>query len=76
VIGSDDTVTMQPVTVDVAQITADQSLIDSGLEANEKIVVAGQYKLQQGSRIGVTAAVGVATKAASLFNASWIHIVS
>ena len=40
---------MRPVTV--AQISDGQALIDSGLEANEKVVVDGQYRLQPGSRV-------------------------
>jgi membrane fusion protein, multidrug efflux system len=48
-IGADRTVQMQPVTV--AQIDGGQALINSGLAPNETVVVAGQYKLQPGSRI-------------------------
>jgi multidrug efflux system membrane fusion protein len=49
VIGADGTVQMRPVTV--AQITEGQALIDSGLKANENIVVDGQYKLQPGALV-------------------------
>ncbi len=49
VIGSDETVQVRPVTV--AQISGGQALINSGLEANEKIVVAGQYRLQPGALV-------------------------
>jgi multidrug efflux system membrane fusion protein len=42
---------MQPVTV--SQITAGQALIDSGLQANETVVVAGQYRLKEGSRVAM-----------------------
>lgn len=51
VIGSDDTVQVRPVTV--AQITEGQALIDSGLTANERVVVDGQYKLQPGTHVTV-----------------------
>lgn len=44
VIGSDETVQTRPVAV--SQISEGQALIDSGLAANEKIVVEGQYRLQ------------------------------
>jgi membrane fusion protein, multidrug efflux system len=40
---------MQPVKV--AQIFGGQALIDSGVSPNEKVVVAGQYKLQPGSHV-------------------------
>ena len=37
--------------VKVAQVTDGQALIDSGLQANEQVVVDGQYKLQAGTRV-------------------------
>ena len=40
---------MRPVKV--AQISGGQALIDSGLTANEQVVVDGQYKLQAGSHV-------------------------
>jgi membrane fusion protein, multidrug efflux system len=43
------TAELRPVTV--AQISEGQALIDSGLKANETVVVDGQYRLQQGSRV-------------------------
>jgi multidrug efflux system membrane fusion protein len=46
-IGSDGTVQTRPVSV--AQISGGQAMIDSGLHANEKIVVQGQYRLQPGA---------------------------
>ncbi|HEX9118804.1 MAG TPA: efflux RND transporter periplasmic adaptor subunit [Anaerolineae bacterium] len=45
----DGTAQVRPVTV--AQISQGQALIDSGLQANETVVVDGQYRLQQGSRV-------------------------
>jgi membrane fusion protein, multidrug efflux system len=49
VIGSDGTVQMRPITV--AQISEGQALIDSGLAANENVVVDGQYRLQTGALV-------------------------
>jgi len=49
VINSDNTVAMRPIKV--AQISDGQALIDSGLEANERVVVDGQYKLQPGAHV-------------------------
>jgi multidrug efflux system membrane fusion protein len=49
VIKSDNTVENRPVKV--AQISAGQALVDSGLRADEQVVVDGQYKLQPGSRV-------------------------
>jgi multidrug efflux system membrane fusion protein len=45
----DGTAQLRPVTV--AQISQGQALIDSGLQANETVVVDGQYRLQHGSRV-------------------------
>jgi multidrug efflux system membrane fusion protein len=49
VVDPDDTVAIRPVKV--AQISDGQALIDSGLKANETVVVDGQYKLQPGTRV-------------------------
>ena len=49
VIAPDGTAHMRPVTV--AETTAGQALIDSGLKANETVVVAGQYRLREGSHV-------------------------
>jgi multidrug efflux system membrane fusion protein len=49
VIGQDGAVQMRPVAV--AQISDGQALIDSGLKAEEKVVVAGQYRLQPGALV-------------------------
>jgi membrane fusion protein, multidrug efflux system len=49
VIGPDETVQMRPVTV--AQTSDGVALIDSGLQAGEKAVVDGQYRLQAGARV-------------------------
>jgi membrane fusion protein, multidrug efflux system len=49
VVNPDDTVAIRPLKV--AQISDGQALIDSGLKANESVVVDGQYKLQPGTRV-------------------------
>ena len=49
VIGGDETVHTRPVVV--SQIGEGQALIDSGLQANEKIVSEGQYRLVAGSHV-------------------------
>jgi membrane fusion protein, multidrug efflux system len=51
VINPNNTVEIRPVTV--AQISEGQALIDSGLTANEQVVVDGQYKLQAGTQVTV-----------------------
>jgi membrane fusion protein, multidrug efflux system len=51
VINPDGSVAIRPVKV--AQINDGQALIDSGLEANEQVVVDGQYKLQPGTRVTI-----------------------
>ena len=42
-------VAMRPITI--AQFSDGQALIDSGLAANENVVVDGQYRLQPGTRV-------------------------
>jgi multidrug efflux system membrane fusion protein len=49
VVTPDKTAQVRPVKV--AQISQGQALIDDGLKANETVVVDGQYRLQQGSRV-------------------------
>jgi multidrug efflux system membrane fusion protein len=49
VVNPDSTVSIRPVKV--AQISDGQALIDSGLKANEQVVVDGQYKLQPGTHV-------------------------
>jgi multidrug efflux system membrane fusion protein len=49
VIGPDETVQTRPVTI--SQISEGKALVDSGLEANEKIVAEGQYRLVAGTRV-------------------------
>jgi multidrug efflux system membrane fusion protein len=49
VVNPDNTVAIRPIKV--AQISDGQALIDSGLEANEQVVIDGQYKLQPGTHV-------------------------
>src|SRR5882757_2592466 len=49
IVNPDNTVAIRQIKV--AQISDGQALIDSGLEANEQVVVDGQYKLQPGVHI-------------------------
>jgi len=49
VIGPDGTVQVRPVTVE--ETSAGQALIASGLQANENVVVDGQYRLQPGALV-------------------------
>jgi membrane fusion protein, multidrug efflux system len=51
VVNPDSTVAVRPIKV--AQISDGQALIDSGLEANEQVVIDGQYKLQPGTRVTI-----------------------
>jgi multidrug efflux system membrane fusion protein len=51
VINSNSTVETRPITV--AQISDGQALIDSGLSANDQVVVDGQYKLQPGVHVTI-----------------------
>jgi multidrug efflux system membrane fusion protein len=65
VIAPDGTAHVRPVTV--AQISEGQALIDKGLQANETIVVDGQYRLTDGSPVRVLH--GKAAKEADLQSA-------
>jgi multidrug efflux system membrane fusion protein len=51
VIDSNNVVATRAITV--SQITNGQALVDSGLTANEQVVVDGQYKLQPGSHVTI-----------------------
>jgi len=51
VINPNNTVEIRPITV--AQISEGQALINSGLTANEQVVIDGQYKLQPGTTVTV-----------------------
>jgi multidrug efflux system membrane fusion protein len=51
VVDPDNTVAIRPIKV--AQISEGQALIDSGLKANEQVVVDGQYKLQPGTHVTI-----------------------
>ncbi len=47
--GTNLTVKQRPLTI--AQIDGGEALVDSGLQAGERVVVDGQYRLQDGSKI-------------------------
>jgi membrane fusion protein, multidrug efflux system len=49
VVNPNSSVAVRPVKV--AQVSGGQALIDSGLTANEQVVIDGQYKLQPGTRV-------------------------
>lgn len=51
VVNPDNTVAIRQIKV--AQISDGQALIESGLEANEQVVVDGQYKLQPGAHVTI-----------------------
>lgn len=57
---SDSTVSIQPV--DVSEMTNGTSVIDKGLDPGTKIVVAGQYRLEPGSRIHSTSTARLASE--------------
>ena len=56
VIKPDGTVEMRPVKV--AQTEAGETLLDEGLEAGQRVVVDGQYRLQPGSKVEAQGAPG------------------
>jgi membrane fusion protein, multidrug efflux system len=51
VIDSDDTAEVRPLKV--AHVNGGEALIDSGLTANERVVVDGQYRLQAGAHVTI-----------------------
>src|ERR1700730_11240329 len=51
VVNPDSTVELRPIKV--AQVSDGQALIDSGLRANEQVLVDGQYKLQPGTLVTI-----------------------
>jgi multidrug efflux system membrane fusion protein len=51
VINPDDTVSIRQIKV--AQVSDGQALIDSGLNAKERVIVDGQYKLQPGVHVAI-----------------------
>ncbi len=51
VVNPDSSVAIRPIKI--AQISEGQALIDSGLHANEQVVVDGQYKLQPGVHVTI-----------------------
>ena len=55
-VNADDTVTMRPISV--GQIRDGRAVIDKGLEAGEKVVVEGQYKIKPGAHVAAAAPAG------------------
>lgn len=51
VVKPDDTATVQPVTV--GQTRDGAAMIDSGLTANQSVVVTGQYRLTEGAKVEI-----------------------
>lgn len=49
VVGADETVQLRPVTI--AETLDGRALIENGLKADDTVVIAGQYRLQNGTRI-------------------------
>jgi multidrug efflux system membrane fusion protein len=49
VVKDDSTVALQPLKV--GQISAGTAVIESGLEAGQRVVIAGQYRLQPGAKV-------------------------
>ena len=61
VIKNDQTVEIRPIKVAAeltAQVKQGENIIENGLQAGERVVVEGQYKLQQGSRVKLADASG------------------
>jgi multidrug efflux system membrane fusion protein len=54
VVKPDSTVALQPVKV--GQISAGTAVIESGIEEGQRVVVAGQYRLQPGAKVAPRAA--------------------
>ncbi|TDM99796.1 efflux transporter periplasmic adaptor subunit, partial [Lactobacillus crispatus] len=51
VIKLDGTATVQPVTI--GQTRDGEAMIDSGVTANQSVVVTGQYRLTEGAKVGI-----------------------
>jgi membrane fusion protein, multidrug efflux system len=51
VVGSDNSVSIRQIKV--SEVSDGQALIDTGLSANEQVVVDGQYKLQPGVHVSI-----------------------
>jgi len=62
VIRNDSSVEVRPL--QVAQIEQGEALIDSGLRPGEQVVVDGQYKLQPGSQVKISASTNAPAHAA------------
>jgi multidrug efflux system membrane fusion protein len=53
--GADDKMTVEVRKVTVLQTEGGEALVDSGLQAGERVVTEGQYRLQAGSRVKIRA---------------------
>ncbi len=51
VTGDTNSMSVKLVPIKVAQVSGTEALIDAGLSAGDKVVVDGQYKLQNGSKV-------------------------
>lgn len=56
VVGDDSRVHMRPIKI--AQTENNRALIGSGLKAGERVVVAGEYLLDEGTKVQATQATG------------------
>jgi multidrug efflux system membrane fusion protein len=56
VVKSDSTVDMRPIKV--TQTESNTALVGSGLKAGERVVIAGQYRLDQGTKVQFSSASG------------------
>jgi membrane fusion protein, multidrug efflux system len=56
VVKSDSTVNMRPIKV--TQTESNRALVGSGLKAGERVVIAGQYRLDQGTKVQISSAPG------------------
>jgi multidrug efflux system membrane fusion protein len=61
----EDNATVKAAPIQVAQIDAGYALIDRGLTPGQQVVVDGQYKLEDGSKVSITAAPGRAGRSLS-----------
>ncbi len=59
VVGDDSKVHMRPITV--TQTENNQALVGAGLKAGERVVVAGEYRLDEGTKVQASQATGTPT---------------
>jgi multidrug efflux system membrane fusion protein len=63
VVGNDSTVSVRNITIATTQ--GDQTILSSGVQAGERVVVDGQNQLRPGTKVSVRAAEGAGAPAAS-----------